>query len=43
MKKTFLLALLLVALSGCGLKGALYLPETGSQGPAPTAPSDVSH
>ena len=43
MKKTFILALLLVALSGCGLKGALYLPDAVGQGPAPTAPSDVTH
>ncbi len=42
MKKTFILALLIVALSGCGLKGALYLPDYVNQDSAPTAPSDVT-
>lgn len=42
MRKTFVLVLLIVALSGCGLKGALYLPDSHEQTPAPTAPADVS-
>ena len=44
MKKTLLVALLIVALSGCGLKGSLYLEDTGAGTPtAPTPPSESSH
>jgi len=42
MKKTLLSLLLITALSGCGLKGELYLTEdVPSNEPAPTAPANT--
>ncbi len=43
MKKTLLVALLIAALSGCGLKGSLYLDNTSAEATtAPTPPPESS-